>query len=256
VPEENPVTIVLAALDADASARPVLGTAIALAELLDATVVGLHVREHGVGYAPELTDTAGIELREVDGAPTEQIIAAARDPDVAVLVLGARGVHGGPRPAGRTALNVITRVLKPVVVVPPNAQPPARLARVLVPLEGTLESSLPLENALAVAHERRLEVLVLHVHSPATLPAFTDHDPHATQAWEREFLSRFITTPHDRVTLMRRLGVPADDIIAVAHDTATDLITLAWNQNLSPGRARIVSEALARSDIPVLLLPV
>jgi Universal stress protein family len=97
---------------------------------------------------------------------------------------------------------------------------------------------------------------VLHVHSPATVPAFADHDPHAARAWEREFLSRYVATPHDRVTLVRRLGVPADDVVAVAGEVAADLIVLAWSQELSPGRARVVSETLADSSIPVLLLPV
>jgi nucleotide-binding universal stress UspA family protein len=88
------------------------------------------------------------------------------------------------------------------------------------------------------------------------VPAFSDHDPHATRAWEQEFLSRSMPTPHDRVTLVRRLGVAADDVVAVARETGADLIVLAWSQDLSPGRARVVSETLAHSDIPVLLLPI
>jgi nucleotide-binding universal stress UspA family protein len=247
---------VLAALDANASAKPVLDTALAIATLFDATATALHVREDGAGAARELTSAAGIELREVGGSPVDQIVAATRDPDVAALVLGARGVHGGPQPAGHTALEIITRVPKPVVVVPPRAQPPARLARILVPLEGTSESSRTLEDTLELAHRRRLEILVLHIHSPATVPAFSDHEPHATRAWDEEFLARHVTVPRERVRLVRRLGVPADDIVTIAREAGADLIVLAWNQNLAPGRARVVSETLAHSDTAVLLLPV
>jgi nucleotide-binding universal stress UspA family protein len=250
------MTIVLAALESDACAQPVLGTAIALAAVFDATVVGLHVRENGASAAEQLARAAGIELREVTGSPIEQIVAAAQDPSVVALVLGARGVHGGPQPAGHTALDIITRVAKPVTVVPPHAQPREQLARILVPLEGTSESSRALADTIKLAHQRQLEILVLHVHSPATVPAFSDHDPHATRAWEQEFLSRYVSTPHDHVSLLRQLGVAADDVVAVAHETAADLVVLAWNQNLSPGRARVVSETLAHSDIPVVLLPV
>jgi nucleotide-binding universal stress UspA family protein len=250
------MTIVLAALDANASAKPVLDTGLAIATLFDATATALHVREDRAGAARELTSAAGIELREVDGSPVDQIVAATRDPDVAALVLGARGVHGGPQPAGHTALEIITRVPKPVVVVPPQAQPPARLARILVPLEGTSESSRALEDTLELAHERRLEILVLHVHSPATVPAFSDHEPHATRAWDEEFLARHVSAPRERVRLVRRLGVPADDIVTIAREAGADLIVLAWNQNLAPGRARVVSETLAHSDVAVLLLPV
>jgi nucleotide-binding universal stress UspA family protein len=250
------MTTLLAALDSDASAQPVLSTAVALATLFEASVVALHVRENGASTPEELTGAAGVELRETAGFPIEQIVSTAQDANVTALVLGARGMHGGPQPAGHTALEVITRVRKPVVVVPPHARPPERLARILVPLEGTSESARALDDTIRLAHRHRVEVLVLHIHSPATVPAFSDHDPHAARAWEREFLSRFISTPHGHVRLLRRLGVPADDVVAVAHETAADLIALAWSQDLSRGHARVVSETLAHSDIPVLLLPV
>ena len=250
------MTTVLAALDSNASGRPVLTAAVALADMFDSTVTGLHVREEALSAATELARAAGVELREVSGSPVDQIVNAAQDPDVAALVLGARGVHGGPQPAGHTALQVITRIPKPVAVVPPHAHPPERIDRILVPLEGTSESSQALDETIRLAHRRGLEVLVLHVHSPATVPAFSDHDPHATLAWDREFLSRYVSTPHDRVTLLRRLGVPADDVVAVADETGSNLIVLAWSQDLAPGRARVVSETLAHTGIPVLLLPV
>jgi nucleotide-binding universal stress UspA family protein len=125
-----------------------------------------------------------------------------------------------------------------------------------VPLEGSSESSRALEDRIRLAQRRRLEILVLHVHSPATVPAFADHEPHATRAWDQEFLTRHIATPHEHVRLLRRVAVPGDDIVAVARETTADLIVLAWSQNLGPGRARVVSETLAHTTIPVLLLPV
>ena len=212
-------------------------------------------RARGRSRQPAGDGCRRVELREVAGDAIEQIVAAARDPDVVALVLGARGVHGGPQPAGHTALKVITRVAKPVAVVPPQATPSQRFVRILVPLEGSSESSHALEETVQLAHRRQLEILVLHVHSPATVPAFSDHEPHATRAWEQEFLNRYIATPHERVSLVRRLGVPSDDILSVANETAAELIVLAWGQSLGPGRARVVSETLARSEVPVLLIP-
>ena len=257
LPEEDALTTVLAALDSDASGRPVLTTAIALADLLDATVKWLHVHE-GIGSETlELARAAGVEVRGVNGAPGEQIVAATQDPDVAALVLSTRDDHGqGPQPAGHTALEVITRTAKPVAVVPPQANPSRHINRILVPLQGTSESSRALDNALQLANRHGLEVVVLHVHSPATVPAFADHEPHAAQAWEQEFLSRYTSIPHDRITLLRRFGVPADDIVAVADETSPDLIVLAWSRNLAPGHAHVVSGALARTNVPVLLLPI
>jgi nucleotide-binding universal stress UspA family protein len=250
------MTYVLAALGSDACAKPVLGTAIAFADLLDATTIGLHVRENGERTPAELAVAAGVELHEASGSPIEQIVGSAREPEIAALVLGTRGMHGGPEPAGHTALEVITQVAKPVVVVPPHAPSPQHLARILVPLEGTAESSRAFDDTIKLAHRRQLEILVLHVHSPTTVPAFSDHEPHATRTWEHEFLTRHVATPHDHVKLLRRLGVPADDVVAVADESSADLVALAWSQNLAPGRAHVVSETLAHSSIPVLLLPV
>ena len=227
-----------------------------LADLFDASVAALHVQEDGTTIPRELATAAGVELYERNGSPIEQITAACQSPDVAALVLGARGIHCGAQPAGRTALEIITQVSKPVLVVPPHAEPRQSLARILVPLDGTSESAQALREIITLAHVHRLEVLVLHVYSPDTVPAFSNHAPHATHAREREFLSRNVAPPHDRVTLLHRLGVAADDIAMVSRETSADLIALAWRQNLIRGSAHVVSETLAHSNIPVLLLPV
>jgi nucleotide-binding universal stress UspA family protein len=249
------MTNVLAAVAPDACARGVLSIAIALAALLDSTPAGLHVREDGAGTLAQLARAKGVEIREVGGSAIEQIVTAAQEPDVAALVLGMRREPGGPEPAGRTALEVITRVAKPVALVPPQAEPRERIARILVPLEGTSESMQALEHVLALSRSDQLEILVLHLLSQDTVPAFADHEPHEARAWEREFLQGYVSSPEHRVRLVRRLGTPADDIVTIAQETSAELIAMAWSQNLSPGRARVMSETLAHTDIPVLLLP-
>jgi nucleotide-binding universal stress UspA family protein len=247
---------VLAALAADAAAAPVLSAAEALASLFDASVRALHVRENGTTVPHELATAAGVELDEGEGSAIEQIIAACQSPDVAALVLGARGIRGGAQPAGRTALEVIKQVRKPVLVVPPHAEPRPSLTRILVPLDGTVETAHAVDAIITLAHAHRLEIVVLHVYSPATVPAFSDHAPHAAAARDREFLSRNVAGPHGRVTLRHHLGVAAHDISLASRDTDADLVALAWRQNLARGSAHVVSETLAHSDIPVLLLPV
>ena len=248
------MTTVLAAIDSGACARPVLETATRVATLFGATARGLHVRENGSDAPDRLARAAAIELREATGERVPAIVHAAAEPDVVALVLGARGIHGGPQPAGSTALEVITRVAKPVVVVPPRAQPLAPFRRILVPLEGTAESSQALAETIELATRADLEIVALHVHSPASVPAFSDQTHHELRAWEREFISRY--APRAAARLIRRLGTAADDVAAVAHDADADLIVLAWSQDLAPGRARVVRQTLARSAIPVLLVPV
>ena len=59
------MTTLLAALNSNSSAEPVLRTAVSLAGLFDASVVALHVTEEGVtSRATELARAAGVELRE------------------------------------------------------------------------------------------------------------------------------------------------------------------------------------------------
>jgi nucleotide-binding universal stress UspA family protein len=247
---------VLAAIDTSACAQPVLATVARAATLFDAASRALHVREDDSQQPARLARAAAIELRETTGQPVPAIIDAAADPDVAALVIGARGVHGGPQPAGSTALEVITRVPKPVVVVPPHGRRSGAFGRILVPLEGSRESSQALAETVELAHRGDLEIVALHVHTPATVPAFSDQPHHEIRTWEREFISRFARGAHTEVRLIRRLGTAADDVVTVAHDTDADLIALAWSQSLDPGRATVVRHTLARSAVPVLLVPV
>ena len=149
-----------------------------------------------------------------------------------------RGAHGGPRPAGRTALDVITRVNKPVVVVPPDGTGRRGSRACSMPLEGNHESSRAVAETIARAGHRDLEILVLHVHGPDTVPAFEDQPHHAIPAWAHEFAARFVEVPHADVEVIQRVGVAADQVVAVADDVEADLIALGWSQDLAPGRAR------------------
>jgi len=246
---------VLATIDTSPCAQAVLASAPSIAELFEATAAALHVRENGSEAARHDALEAGIALREAAGAPIEVIAAAAEDPDVVAIVLGACGERDGPQPAGHTALEVITRVTKPIVVVPPGCAPSASIARILTPLEGSSETSQAIADTIALANRRDVEIVVLHVHAPEAIPPFQDQPHHELPAWEREFAARFVTVPRARVQMIQRIGTAADRIVAAARDVDADLILLGWNQRLTPGRAQVVREALAQSTTPVLLVP-
>ncbi|MDQ2897491.1 MAG: universal stress protein, partial [Actinomycetota bacterium] len=245
---------VLAAIDTSPSAQAVLETAISIAELFETTVEALHVREDGSDPARAIADAAGIKVREISGSPIAEIVTAAEDPRVIAVVLGARGARPSALPAGHVALEVITRVYKPVVVVPPTATAHRRIAQVLIPLEGTEESSQAISDLVELAGRLDAEVLVLHIHAPDAVPAFEDQPQYAIPAWNSEFIARFVT-PESHVKVISHVGEPTDHIVAVAVNVQADLIALAWNQNLAPGRATVVRETLAQSPIPVILLP-
>lgn len=245
---------VLAAIDTSPCARSVLDTAQSVGPLFDGTAIALHITENGADTARQLARDAGIDLEEITGPPIEAITAAAAVPDVAALVIGARSTDSGRQPAGHTVLDVITRVRKPIVVVPPCGTARAEIRRVLVPLEGSTESSQAVDQALALADGADLEVVVLHVHTPQTVPAFQDQPHHATSAWQREFTARHIQ-PDRSAKIIQHVGTASDRVVPTANDVDADLIILTWNQDLTAGHARVIRDTLAQSSIPVLLVP-
>ena len=112
---------VLAALDCSAADRPVIETALGVAELLGASVKAVHVGEGPAVTAEGAASMAGGPLQLLAGPVAKTLLAELHAPEVAAGVLGARGVPMGRRPAGGTVLEVLEHTDKPVVVVPPEA---------------------------------------------------------------------------------------------------------------------------------------
>ena len=200
--------------------------------------------------------TADLELESVSGPTVERLIAAASEPAVRAIVVGARGLPSGRRPAGRTALALITSIGKPVVVVPPDVSRPERIESVLVPLDGSRASAAALAGTISLARESGLEVVVLHVSEEGRLPRFADHLQHEARVWAEEFIARNCPLPPEEVRLELRVGNPDELLVQVALETEADLIAMGWSQDLDAGHAAVVREALTRSPVPIFLLPV
>jgi nucleotide-binding universal stress UspA family protein len=249
------VNAILAAIDASAAARPVLGTASALGRALRFPVVAFHVRQDGVEPERLLAARAGVKLRLAAGRPAEAILATLSGEDMGLAVLGIRGHPTGRRPAGGTALAVATRTTKPVVVVPPEPRDPllAGLRRILVPLDGTAAATRAVEQAVQWFAGCGVEIVSLHVFDAATVPRFWDRPEHDPAAWSREFLARNLEATGARLEL--RSGWPSDRILEVAAAEQADMIALAWHRQLAPDRAAVVREMLTRSPVPTILLP-
>jgi nucleotide-binding universal stress UspA family protein len=251
------MSTLLAALDNSAAARPVLNVALLLAKLLGATVEALHVKEDGDATARAVAEAANVRIRTLKDPTVPSLVQAAQAEQVIGLVLGARGMPMGPRPAGRTALGVIERVGKPVVVVPPELPALYRLKAVLVPLDATPATAAAMRSTIEIACAGNLDVVLLHVHTDGSMPMFTDQPHHETEAWIQEFVARHCPRDlADRISVELRVGVPSEHVLAVAAQVGADLITLGWARDLSPGRAAVVREVLRRSGVPVLLIPV
>ena len=247
---------VLAAIDTNLTAGPVLATASALARLLGAEVQPVHVRVETQPGARVVVEAAGLDLTELSGDPVEALVDAVSAGEAAAIVLGVRATPGGRRPAGGTALAVAARAPKPVVLVPPDAPRAGRLERVLVPLEGSIASAHAPRSVIELAAGAHVDVVVLHVLEEAALPAFTDQPQHETHAWAQEFLARYCPWAAKAVRFEWRVGRCDEMIAAAVEETNVDLVAMGWAQDLATGRAPVVRSVLARAHVPVLLLPV
>jgi hypothetical protein len=246
---------VIAAIDNSPAARPVLAASAAIADLLQADLEALHVCEDGDAAARSAAEVAGVPISVRRGPVVSTLAEAGRPPVVAAVVVGARALATGPRPAGHVALQLAGVLPKPLVVVPPDATVPSRVGRILVPLDGSRATADALAETMVLASARDVELVVLHVRDVASIPLFNDQPHHEAEAWTHEFLRR--NCPHpDRIRLEVRIGIPGRHVLTMAERATVDLIALGWSQHLGEGRAAVIREVLERSGVPVLLVPV
>ena len=196
---------------------------------------------------------------EVDAQPlpapgagaASDLLRTLAHPEVQMAVLPYRAGH-----TARLVSDIIQRCPTPVVIVPldRHAHASPTVDRILVPLDGSLESAETVTWLVSMFHESGADIVVLHVFDRATVPKFWDQPVHAQQSWVEEFLRRYCDQPDVRMVL--RSGNPGEHILDIAVTEHADLIALGWSQDLSAGRAAIVRSSLATSEIPVLLLPI
>lgn len=244
------MTTILAAVDDTGAARPVLATTCAVARSLHLEARALHVGARAQGSARAAEDFE-VPLRVVPGDPAEQIVAAAQDADVVMVVLALHGLPGRHDP-GSIAIAVATQLAKPLIVVPPDQAPRIAPQRVLFPLDGTHGVSSAVRPWISMLVAAGLEVLAMHVFEPTTVPRFLD-GPEDAEIWRDEFLARHCADLGLR--LETRPGPTDDALLHLAAMEDVDAIVLGWHQDLSPDRARVVRRMLLSSGRPVVLIP-
>ena len=164
-----------------------------------------------------------------DGRPHGEILAAADERDVDLLVLGTHGRTGLRRwLLGSVAIGVIRAARRPVLTVGRSvATVPRDLDRILVATDGRQQGDAPVREAIALAEtfEATLHALsvVDDVHSrlPVVLEAFEKAAEETTTDVERRAIERGV----DVVTDIER-GVPHDVIVEYASDRDVDLLVL------------------------------
>jgi len=240
----------LAAIDAGASARPVLDAAVAFATAIGATVRAVHVTEDGADTPIRLAEERGVPLTLLHGDECDALLAELRREDVAACVAGTHGTLTD-RPVGHVATQLLEGSSKPVLVVPfePRLRP---LRRVLVPIEGSVESVEPVPGLLRPVLEQGLEVVAVHVLTSGTAPAMLDHPDWGLEPWGSEFLERYLPEASD---IDLRTGPVGRHIVAAAENAEADMVVLTWSRVLSAGRATVVREVLEHCSVPILLVP-
>lgn len=244
---------VIVAVGDPADVRELIRSGRAIATLWDAETVAVHV-----SGAASTDMAAHLRRQEASlnihpGEPRAVIAALAAQAGVDAVVVGAG--------TDRTRLGVspftealVTELSTPVLVIPSDCPGVTTLRRVLVPLEGGADNSPLLTRWLAAMHDHGVAARMLHVHAPVAVPAFADHEPHASEAWNAEFLSRQFTSDTLSSELLRDVGMPAEEIVALCRPDIADLVVLSWGRAPAEGRARVVADTLSRGRIPVLLL--
>ncbi len=246
--------VVLAALDNSAAAGPVLRTASALAGGLGAEVRAVHVRGDGDRTARSIAEAAGVSFEERRGGVVAQLRAAAAEPGVRLLVLGARSRPTSTR-AGHVALALAEDPPVPLALVPPDARVASPIRRVLVALEASVARREALAEAVEVVDGSDREVVVLHVDDEATLPAVSDQPQHETAAYATEFVARYCPPGLSPVRLELRVGDPTRELLEAVDELTVDLVALGCPRSLAPGRAAVVRGVIGASPVPVLLVP-
>jgi nucleotide-binding universal stress UspA family protein len=245
---------VMAAVDGSTISQSVLDVAGRIAGLLRADLEAIHV---GDGLPAAVEQTArelDAPLRTARGPEAEALRRAAQEPDVAALVVGARGLPHGRRPAGHVTQELMTSLPVPLVVVPPTERPAHRIHRILIALNGSPEAAEALRPVTRAALDAGLAVVVVHVLDPGGAPPFADQPHHWSEAYIREFRARNIVNGHAEIQL--RAGDPPEKLLDAAKQLDADIVALAWNQALAPGHAAVVRNAVAEGDLPVVLIPV
>ncbi len=250
------MSTVIAAIDIDDAAPAVLQAAHILGRIYDADVEAVHAQLADLPLADlELRDTVqGVPLRTIVGSREDVLAETMNHHDVVAAAIGAHAGGTADR-RGRFALRIAALVHVPIVLVPASAPLPrvGLPLRLLVPLDGTDESATTVRALVqrVSAADIDVNIVVLHVFDPGSVPMFLDRPEYDLATWAHEFLSR---SRLPRCQVHWKTGSPATEVADAARAEQVDAVVLGWKQSLDPGRSRVV-RAMAAIGLPVILVP-
>lgn len=250
---------VLAAIDTTEGTASVRAVAGVLARQFAVAVREVHVvagpGERGAARQAALSRVERGETTEVSGRPVDILTGLVESPGARVAVFGTGNpaARASPRRPSGTAFSVARRVSRPLVLVPPSVQEWAGPHRVLVPLDGTGITALAASAALATLSVPGTVATTVHVFDERTVPPFWDNPQHEYEAWTKEFKARYCEAIGEGLEV--RAGPVGDQLTTMAASGAFDLVVVVWSQQTRGGRAGVVVDLLAKTTVPILLVP-
>ncbi|MBH0197421.1 MAG: universal stress protein [Nitrospira sp.] len=227
--------------------------------------VKLRANQHGLS----------VDSRIATGIPYEEVLAAARAEETAVIVVGTRGNTGLKHILlGSTAERVIRMAPCPVLAVPvrvqemgghqlPESVPPT-LHRILVPIDFSDCALDALEYAALVAQRAQAALTLLHVLEPVaygldfTFPHIAKQEQiRAELTGQLSNLVSACTSAGVSSDFTISGGLPADSILETARSQSIDMIVMGTHgrRGLSHTLFGSITESvLRRSLCPVLTI--
>jgi nucleotide-binding universal stress UspA family protein len=293
----NPITHVLCPVDFSEPSRAPLRLAAAIAEHLRATLTVLTVDDPLLAQVaahsgPSLTVESERELRRFSddtlargngtrlameyavavGKPAAEILRAARQRSVGLIVMSSQGRSGARKMFfGSTTERVLRETNVPVLVTPPShghgdvaAEVAARqLNRIIVPVDLTVPPGQQLRVASRLASMLHVPIVVVHVLEPVSIPhnvrmAMGGIDT-ARRERAEEQLAALVGTISDGVQAETIVlsGDPSEEITKLVNTRQAHLIVIGLHSSglLGPRMGSVTYRVLCMSHAPVLALP-
>ena len=251
----NRAGVILAALNASSASESVLGFAKLFAAMHGSRVHALHVAEFGTADAvSEHASREHVKLELIDGDPILEIVRAANNPQVQLVVVGAHESPNARKPESLT-YELAARLHQPLLVVPALAIVPTSLKRVVFPLGGTKPATAAIRALLErLPFDADTELVMLHSYTEKDVPRYADHEPYDTLYRISAFRDRFVPAGL-KGPIEFRFGPPQDVVPETVATLGASLVVVSWWQVLASGRAAVVRALLAKSNRPTLLVP-
>ncbi len=270
---------VMVPLDGSTAAMAALPIARIVARVMGAVVSVIHVSPtplsrkellHKLKLRPD--QMRGIVIDPLTGQVATSIIQEAerRQSKFIAMSLYANELADILGPVAREVLEKApcpVILVRPDIAVPPGG-PGTTLRRILLPLDGTPSTSAASAPAIDLAERSGAELDILlvstaGVSAPAergtfVAPRYIDQPQHEWPVWTQEFITRFChcigACPTVPMRLQLATGNPAEEILRVAMERGSDLITLVWRGRLDGERGAVLKAVLRGMQSPALIL--